>query len=556
MKQFFTIATLLSLSIGLFSQELTSVCKSSDAVIPVRNIQAQSNLPLIILNTNGQGIYPNAKDTVTMKIINNASGINNTTDTDYEYNGKITIGIRGSSSQMFDKKSYSIGTVYKPDSNLNVKLLGMPEENDWVLYSPYSDKSLIRNVLAYHIANLTGRWSPRTRYCELYINNEYRGVYVLEEKIKRDNNRLDIAKLNPDEISGDDLTGGYILKVDRPDDGAWISPYKGLNGWGNIYVSYVEPNYSDMPAAQRNYIKTYITNFENALNSSDFSDPQLGYRPYVDVTSFLDYYLINELSRNVDGYRLSTFFYKDKDSKDGKLTMGPYWDYDLAFGNADYYNGAVTEGWVTDGVSTNDGFQIPFWWNRLREDSFFEASLKLRWEELRANKLSDDNIINFIDSCVDLLSEAEVRNFQKYQILNTYVWPNAYIGGSYSNEIDYLKTWISDRLGWMDGEIDAITDVLEISEPTADISEASVFPNPFVSSTTLRFTVNQGGNGNLIIHNVLGAVIYTRELSVKQGENEENIDGSIFNDGHGVYIYELKIDGKPVITGKLIKNLP
>ncbi|MBN2487377.1 MAG: CotH kinase family protein [Bacteroidales bacterium] len=514
----------------------------------------ESNLPLILINTSGQDIVDDPRIVANMKVINSPGGTNSITDNNFEYNGNIEIEIRGSSSQGFEKKNYSLETIYNADSNINVSLLGMPKENDWVLHGPYSDKSLMRNALAYYLGNLTGQWAPRTRFCELYINNDYRGVYLLIEKIKIDKNRVNIATLNPDEISGDDLTGGYIMKIDRPDPGAWASPYKGLNGHDDIYFSYVKPEYPDMPAQQRNYIKNYVTDFEDALYGATFKDPAIGYRAFINVQSFVDHYIVNELSRNVDGYRLSAFFYKDKDSKGGKITMGPLWDFNLGFGNADYYDGANANGWVADGVGSYDNFQIPFWWQRLREDPFFDAQLKIRWTQLRAKEYSNENIEGFIDSCAALLSSAQQRNFQRFQVLGSYVWPNAYIGNTYSNEINYLKDWIADRFYWMDYEIGLLN---SIDEPMADIGaeiSVNVFPNPFTESVSFVFNLADNSGCTLIIRNILGQQVFATSFSAQQGVNEIMLDNPLYNESPGIYIYELQSGNSQAITGKLVKE--
>jgi spore coat protein CotH len=401
------------------------------------------DLPVVVISTEGKTIVDEPKITARMQIMN----------TSYEFDGYIGIEIRGTTSQHFPKKSFNVETRTNAGENLNVSLLELPAENDWVLYGPYTDKTLIRNVLAYHLGNLTGRWSPRTKFCELYINDDYRGVYVLVEKIKRDKNRVNIASLKPADISGDDLTGGYLLKIDRPDPGYWISPYKARGDKQDVPISYVDPKYEDLASEQRLYIKNYVTDFENALYGENFTDQEKGYRPYVDIASFIDYFLINELSRNLDAYRVSTYFYKDKDSKGGKLTMGPFWDYDLAFGNANFFNAGDPQGWVVDGLGYGDAYGIPFWWDRLREDPYFEAQLKIRWKELRNDKFSNKNLNEFIDNCASLLASAQERNFQKFQILDTYVWPNNYIGKTYANEVNYLKNWINSRLSWMDSQL-------------------------------------------------------------------------------------------------------
>ncbi|MFT5071773.1 MAG: hypothetical protein ACI8V8_001744, partial [Chitinophagales bacterium] len=187
-----------------------------------------SNLPIVNINTNGQNILDNTRIVADLGVIyNGGTSRNYTSDPFNNYNGKISIEYRGSSSQGFPKKSFSLETQDALGENNNVSILDMPIENDWVLYAPYSDKSLIRNVLTYQLGESLDRYAPRTQLCELLINNEYQGVYVFTEKVKRDDNRVDIAKLTVNDTIGDDLTGGYILKIDKSTNGFgfnWDSP--------------------------------------------------------------------------------------------------------------------------------------------------------------------------------------------------------------------------------------------------------------------------------------------------------------------------------------------
>ena len=298
-----------------------------------------SNLPIVAIETNGLPIVDEPRITAHMGIVfDDSKEENRLSDGFNHFEGQISIEIRGSSSQSFPKKQYRLELQNEDGSNRNVSLLGMPKENDWILYAPYSDKSLIRNILAYKLARDMGYYAPRTKLCELILNGEYMGVYVLMEKIKRDKNRVNINSLNPDELEGEDLTGGYIIKIDRSQgDKSWFSPIRPIpNGQQQTEFVYEYPKSEDIVPEQEIYIREYITDFEQALNSPDFRDPNLGYKPYINVESFVDFLLLNEVTRNVDAYRLSTYMYKDKN---GPLTMGPIWDFNLAFGNADYCEG-------------------------------------------------------------------------------------------------------------------------------------------------------------------------------------------------------------------------
>jgi len=510
--------------------------------------EGESNLPILMINTHGQVIVDEPKITASLGIIDNANQRNRITDPFTSQVDYIGIEIRGSSSQMFEKKNYGFETRLANGENLNVSLLGLPEENDWALHGPYSDKTLMRNVLTFYLGSKTGRWAPRTRFCELYINNDYRGLYVLMERIKRDRNRVDIAKLEPHEVSGSDLTGGYILSIDRPEDYYWISPYKGMNGYGNILINIIYPDPSTMPIQQKQYIQNYVTQFENAMNSSSFTNQYTGYRAYANIESFVDYFIMNEISRNVDAYRLSTFFYKDKDKR---MVMGPLWDYNLAFGNADYYQGYNTQGWVIQGVGYNDGFQIPFWWEKIRTDSYFNNKLKDRWIELRAGPFSKDSIMAYIDSIGNLLSEAQVRNFQRFQVLGRYVWPNYFVGNTYQQEIDFMKNWISARINWMDQQINLITGVDEIS--IANAWETFAFPNPFSHTLSIRTFLHQASNLQISIYGLLGQLLFKTAGTYPEGAVDITVPAEIFGNGYGLYIFEVRVNGRILHTGKVVR---
>lgn len=170
-------------------------------------------------------------------------------------------------------------------------VLAMLAQSDWILYAPYNDKTCMRNVLAYDIANRTGHYASRTRFCELIINSEYLGIYVMEEKVKRDSNRVDISKMLPTDTVGNDVSGGYIVKIDKTTGAGgagWSSKYDGVPGT-KIYYQYEYPSDIKIVAKQSTYIQAYIDTFERALFSSWFLNTDSGYKNYIDVQSFVDY---------------------------------------------------------------------------------------------------------------------------------------------------------------------------------------------------------------------------------------------------------------------------
>lgn len=423
---------------------------------PVPPTPFQSHLPIVILNTLGQTIPDDPRIVIEMGIIDNGEGnMNSDADPYNDYDGLINIERRGSSSQGFPKKQYALETQDIIDNSLDVSLLGLPVENDWILHAPYSDKSLMRNYLTYNWWRDMGWYTTKTKYCEVILNGDYQGVYILMEQIKWDNDRVDIEKLDLDDNAGDSLTGGYIIKVDKTTGSGqtdWTSHVDEFQGNPKIArFQYDYPNREVITSEQEDYIQQFIYDWEQSLVDSTYTNPEIGYRKYTDVNSFIDFFIIQELTKNVDGYRLSTYLNKQRDSRGGKLQAGPAWDFNITLGNANYCEGGETEGWALDFLC--DPSVIPFWWERMNQDSVYWNQVQCRWWELRSGLLSWENVSGQIDENVLLLGDATTRNFERWDILNSNVWPNNYVGGTYTAEIFYLKQWLVNRIAWLDANI-------------------------------------------------------------------------------------------------------
>ena len=463
-----------------------------------------SNLPILMIDTYGNSIPDEPRIDAYLGIIDNETGLNHVTDDFNGYNGHITIEKRGNSSQWNDKAPYRFETVDEDGENNNVSLLGMPEENDWVLYAPWQDKSMVRNILTYKLSNDIGRYAPRTKLVELYLNDGYEGVYVLMEKIKRDGDRVDISKLNPDEISGDDVTGGYILKFD------WFFTGDNIGGFQSnvdgMTYNYHYPQPSDIVPEQEDYIIDYIDNFENIMSSDNYTDLDTGYPSIMNVESFVDFILLQELAKNVDAYRLSTYIYKNKESVDNRLTAGPVWDFNHGYGNCDYGETWEIDNWLLE-YNPEGGDQMSFWWERLWQDENFQYKAAERYTELRSTIFSEEHINSIIDSSVNELGDAVDRNFSKWPILGTYVWPNYYVFETHEQEVDYLKSWISDRLEWMDSEILLLKTESSINPENFYINEA--YPNPFNPYTTLSYYLPNNETVHIKIFDIMGRQVKT-----------------------------------------------
>jgi hypothetical protein len=410
-----------------------------------------SDLPLLVLDTEGQAITDDPRIVAELSVIDYGPGERNClARTPNGYVGRVHIEYRGSTSQYHPKKSYGFETQTKDGENLNVELLGLPGENDWVLNAPYSDKTMIRNVLAYGLFRSMGRYASRTAYNELVINGEYWGVHILLEKVKIDDDRVDLARLEPTDVEGEAVTGGYIVKVDKhtgSGEETWASVHADRHDW-----QFHHPQEDVLVAEQRDYIRDLTLAFEDVMAGPDFADPAVGYPAFIDVDSFVDFMLMQELGRTVDGYRSSAFVHKDRG---GKLTMGPIWDFNVSFGHTDYCDGWLTSGWQWDFNETCSTFetQIPFWWPKLLEDPAYTRKLRCRWDELRAGSFATPELHARIDEARAELLEAQDRNFYQWPIIGVYVDWNPFVGATWDEDIDYLRDWVTDRAAYMDSSL-------------------------------------------------------------------------------------------------------
>lgn len=409
-----------------------------------------TNLPIVIVTT--PAAINGTQQQGTLSIINNASGINMVTDPP-TFTGMIGVNWRGSTA--FPKYNYNVETWITPGTSLDTALLGMPSENDWVLMSAYTDRSLIRSAFSYKLYESFLRYSPRMRHCELIVNNQYQGIYLFGEKIKRDNNRLDIATLNVADNFGDELTGGYIFKIDNGNGQGWASaftpPYASTQ---TMTFQYEYPDPSDITPAQKAYIKAYVDSFELSMNSANFQDTSIGWRKYGAIGGFIDYMIIQELSRNFDAYRQNTYMYKDKLKK---LRPSPLWNMELAWRNTANCNSAADTGWTWNlgAACPNETKLAPFWWAKLNNDTAFMRELKCTYTNYRkpGQPLDTVKIFYLIDSMAATLiaQGAVLRNFNQWPIWGVpLVNEPTPMAATYGQEIANFKSFIRNRLAWLD----------------------------------------------------------------------------------------------------------
>lgn len=402
-----------------------------------KNTFKSSSLPIFKINTTNKVILDEPKINASLDVLKGKK-TNRLSDSPTCY--PIKIEVRGNTSQSFAKQSYSFN-IYDADSvKKSIPLLDLPSSKKWVLQGPYADKSLIRNVLTYSLYSQMGNYAPKTQFVELIINNNYRGVYVLTEKIQIGKKHLNITKLKQDKLDTTKQTGGYLLEIDR---NKWISNYPPKNDTSAHPVAYgmFSPKKEKIDTFLEEKIKHQFNLFEQHLyEDNDIFN-------YLDINSFIDYLIITELTRNTDGYCLSTFIYnKNINNTVPKFYIGPIWDYNLTFGLADYRDSFKPEGFVY-----NSSKYIPFWWKKLLTNKKFKIALNARYSELRTTSLSNTNINKTIDSLALICSEPAELNFKKWTILGgSAPWPNYYTGNTYNDEINYIKSWTTDRLIFLD----------------------------------------------------------------------------------------------------------
>ena len=467
-----------------------------------------SNLPIIIINTEGGAeILDEPKILGTMKIIQRPDGARNymtdaNTDDFLNYSGTIGIETRGSSSQELPKKPYSVDTLEDDGvEDKGVKLLGMSKEDDWVLNSFAFDDSMMRDYISYQMARQMGQYAANLRYCEVVLNGEYIGLYALSEKIKRDGDRVNIAKLKDSENSLPEVSGGYLMQTDRvsaENPAAWYS-----NGAEYIHE---KPNSDDITTIQSSYIEAVFRGLDNNANNSSITS---GYPSIIDIPSFVDYILMAEMASNVDAYALSTYYHKDRG---GKLRAGPVWDYNLTYGNDLFdffgtnYDRSHTDVWQFAYSNTGSYF-----WGDLFNNSTFKCYLAKRFDELTkaGQPLNLDYISNLIDSTIILISEAVVRENEKWETIEDF-----------NGEIANMKDWIQERISWMRNNLGTFSNCNSIATPSLVISKISYNPletDAFPESKDLEFIEIQ--NTGTTIVNLTG--VYLSKLGVSY-QFEEN----------------------------------
>lgn len=506
-----------------------------------------SKLPIFIIETDEYGIpysdNGNWEDVhATIKIINNDNGsLNNIDSKNYEHAGDIKLRYRGQSSRQFLKRPYKFELKDEEWNDTSISLLGLPKEEDWILQGPYSDKSQIRNSLVYEFGRKTGWYAPRTKFIELVINGEYVGLYNLVEQIKRDSGRVNIAKLRDEEISGIDLTGGYIFKYDKPSNG---KPYL------------VYPKEENIQDEQETYIKDFLAEYDEILYSNNGLDPNIGYKKYIDEESLIDYVIISDLAKNADSYRYSTYLYKDKNDRDPRIKFGPLWDFDLGFGNTTFQKGNEIEGWQFEFPGSNK-LNV----KRLFEDTELVEKFQNRWFELRESFLHTDSIFARIDELRIELEPAIKRNYEIWPVIDDAIfYDEGYVADSYEEEIAGMKDWIRARANWIDQNITElhydVTDYTSIDDYEAYLASqfrANIYPNPAIDHFVIDLNMPNSGMLEVEIFDISGKAISVIENTfVDSGNYKVFWRKGNENIWPGLYIINLNLDGESYYQDKII----
>jgi len=456
------------------------------------------DLPIIFIDTKQKCLDNKLTEKIpgTMKVLDGAT--NNVADSAKGTFYNIGIKVRGQSSAMFPKPGYSLEVRDSTGEGINVSMFGLPPSDDWVLHGPYVDKSMLRNALAYWLFRQAGRYAPRTKHFDLYINGVYRGVYVMVEKIKRGKYRVNVSKLKETDIAGDSLTGGYLWafdKVGTNTGGGGSNNQGGIEAEGfntsdglNVILHY--PKKANIQKQQEEYLKKYLNDLEALFKNGKNGD---GFEKYVDLGSAVDYVLHQEITNNGDSYWCSFFLHKPKDkTKDGvftegKVTLGPPWDFNLAMSNGGMMGYGGGNSWQIEsssksgngggwGMGGGGSLIAPKWLTGLWKRSDYQSELKKRWAELRSGVWHTKVMDAYLDSMKTYLKSAADRNFKRWPNLgknsgqgDSDPEPMKYCSGSGSSgmnfgmggnnadtwdgEVEHLRKKMKERMQWMDQKL-------------------------------------------------------------------------------------------------------
>jgi hypothetical protein len=430
----------------------TASGRPGTAMYTARDTATAHDLPVIMIDSYGAGKPGREYVDATTMIFQPGAGGTTSLAAAPTVATRAGFHLRGQSSASFEKAPYRLEFRDNDNDDADYPVLGMPADSDWVLRGPFTDKSLVREAFIYDLGREMGLKAPRYAFAEFYLNtdagpvgaNDYMGVYMVVETIKNSKNRLDLKKLDEGDTTLPKITGGYIWKFEWMAAEEPTLPCTGASNTCWNYLEVIDP--SPLQPAQRDWLRNHIQEFHNVLRAPNFADPVTGYQKYIDVGSFIDHMIINELSRGMDAYVRSAHFYKDRDSK---IFAGPLWDFDLTFGVGGYFQNDQIAGWQhlqTRQPSAND------WYAQLLRDPAFVNQLKARWQSLRRGLFADSALHGRIDALARPLTNAAQRNFQRWPNLSspTVGFFNTPTAPTWQGQVQFVKDWMGRRAAWLD----------------------------------------------------------------------------------------------------------
>jgi hypothetical protein len=429
---------------------------SGAGVYVARSFDTTGDLPIVLIDAYGHGgLSQTDRSFVDAAFMTfNLSGGSASLSSPPTVATRAGFHIRGQSSATFPKTPYRIELRGPNDLDQDFPLLGMPAESDWALHGPYPDKTLIRNAFVYSLGRDMGMPAPRFAFAEFYLNvaarplaaSDYLGVYLLVETIKNQKDRMNLKQLKPEDVALPALSGGYIIKFEllAAEPPTLTCAGTTTTCWKDLEVLDPEP----LQPAQQTYVTQYVQMFHDALNGASYTNPTSGYAAFINPATFVDQVVIHELTRNMDAYVRSQYFYKDRD---GKLSAGPLWDYDLTMDVGGFFKNRDIQGWQHQQSATRNGVNNT-WFQRLLTDPAFAAQVATRWRALRQGLLSDVQVDARINMLTAGLANAATRNFERWKILTTTnVGP--FITSTqptWQAQVEGMRTWVKARMAWLD----------------------------------------------------------------------------------------------------------
>jgi subtilisin-like proprotein convertase family protein len=475
----------------------------------------QSNLPMVIINSNGVGITSAATTLCDFKIYYNTNGARNFTSNTPYFNGKAALNIRGNYSASLPQKPYSVEMQDVNGISYDTSLFNMPRESDFILLANYNDKTFLRNSLTYHLSEKMDHYASRTRHVDVMVDGVYQGIYLFAEKIKRDPGRVDVAKLDPTEVSGTSLTGGYITKIDyhEPVDSWQLPNSPPSNPGADIHMVYYYPKPAEIVPQQKTYIQNIWSGFESALYSPNFADPITGFRSFISETSWIDYLIIGEITRNVDSYKKSRFFHKEKDGANGtlgKIKAGPVWDFDWSLKAEDATDDMSD--WSYDNLTGQD-VNPPGYYIRMLQDPVFASKFKCRYSQFRLTILDTNYLFNHIDSMALYLNESQGWHYDNWGHLTLSNTSPEWTPTSFPDAMAKFKDFYRKRLAWIDANIPGslqgcqFAGLNKIELP----SIMRTFPNPTSELVNVQILASSEDQ-NLKIYDISGTLLFERKI--------------------------------------------